>query len=197
MLKLSISLSVNLLQCHHLWLRVLFVGYHFYEQTTLLGAFWKCDILHYFSWAVIFLIWAYVPDPWLHAIGIFYYPSRWVRFVFELLKFQNSLHAKPLWAEFSRFQADETKPKFLNSLFRGVCVYKVWPSLASWATLDSTVALHGLHFGGLKFGVKDLCCELTICSIYPFWWILLDKQKRNAIGIWAHIGVSDLRFWWV
>jgi len=26
---------------------------------------------------VIFLVWAYVPDPWLHAIGIFYYPSRY------------------------------------------------------------------------------------------------------------------------
>ncbi|PSS17831.1 Phosphatidylinositol N-acetylglucosaminyltransferase subunit P like [Actinidia chinensis var. chinensis] len=26
---------------------------------------------------VIFLIWAYVPEPWLHHIGIFYYPSRY------------------------------------------------------------------------------------------------------------------------
>ncbi|KAK6919886.1 PIG-P [Dillenia turbinata] len=25
---------------------------------------------------VIFFIWAYVPEPWLHAIGISYYPSR-------------------------------------------------------------------------------------------------------------------------
>lgn len=24
----------------------------------------------------LFLVWAYVPEPWLHAIGIFYYPSR-------------------------------------------------------------------------------------------------------------------------
>ncbi|KAL5560596.1 hypothetical protein UlMin_036807 [Ulmus minor] len=26
---------------------------------------------------VIFLVWAYVPDSWLHSIGIFYYPSRY------------------------------------------------------------------------------------------------------------------------
>lgn len=26
---------------------------------------------------VIFLVWAYVPEPWLHAVGIFYYPSRY------------------------------------------------------------------------------------------------------------------------
>jgi phosphatidylinositol glycan class P protein len=26
---------------------------------------------------VIFLVWAYVPEPWLHSIGIFYYPSRY------------------------------------------------------------------------------------------------------------------------
>ncbi|KAL7162267.1 hypothetical protein ACSBR2_042699 [Camellia fascicularis] len=25
---------------------------------------------------VIFLIWAYLPEPWLHFIGIYYYPSR-------------------------------------------------------------------------------------------------------------------------
>ncbi|CAL5440116.1 unnamed protein product [Camellia sinensis] len=25
---------------------------------------------------VIFLIWAYLPEPWLHLIGIYYYPSR-------------------------------------------------------------------------------------------------------------------------
>ncbi|KAJ0700846.1 putative phosphatidylinositol N-acetylglucosaminyltransferase [Helianthus annuus] len=25
---------------------------------------------------VIFMVWAYVPDPWLHSIGIFYYPSK-------------------------------------------------------------------------------------------------------------------------
>ncbi|CAL9006316.1 unnamed protein product [Prunus brigantina] len=27
--------------------------------------------------AVIFLVWAYVPESWLHSIGIFYYPSRY------------------------------------------------------------------------------------------------------------------------
>ncbi|GKA28408.1 phosphatidylinositol N-acetylglucosaminyltransferase subunit P-like protein [Tanacetum coccineum] len=27
---------------------------------------------------VIFLVWAYVRDPWLHSIGIFYYPSKYV-----------------------------------------------------------------------------------------------------------------------
>ncbi|GKV20302.1 hypothetical protein SLEP1_g30451 [Rubroshorea leprosula] len=26
---------------------------------------------------VIFLVWAYVPEPWLHSIGIFDYPSRY------------------------------------------------------------------------------------------------------------------------
>ncbi|KAG2669074.1 hypothetical protein I3843_14G017300 [Carya illinoinensis] len=26
---------------------------------------------------VIFLVWAYVPEAWLHSIGIFYYPSRY------------------------------------------------------------------------------------------------------------------------
>ncbi|CAI9279161.1 phosphatidylinositol N-acetylglucosaminyltransferase subunit P [Lactuca sativa] len=26
---------------------------------------------------VIFMVWAYVPDPWLHSIGIFYYPSKY------------------------------------------------------------------------------------------------------------------------
>lgn len=26
---------------------------------------------------VIFIIWAYVPDRWLHSIGIYYYPSRY------------------------------------------------------------------------------------------------------------------------
>ncbi|XP_022146985.1 phosphatidylinositol N-acetylglucosaminyltransferase subunit P-like [Momordica charantia] len=26
---------------------------------------------------VVFLIWAYVPDSWLHSVGIFYYPSRY------------------------------------------------------------------------------------------------------------------------
>lgn len=26
---------------------------------------------------VIFMAWAYVPDPWLHSIGIFYYPSKY------------------------------------------------------------------------------------------------------------------------
>ncbi|BBG97219.1 Phosphatidylinositol N-acetylglucosaminyltransferase, GPI19/PIG-P subunit [Prunus dulcis] len=26
---------------------------------------------------VIFLVWAYVPESWLHSIGIFYYPSRY------------------------------------------------------------------------------------------------------------------------
>ncbi|XAR67785.1 Phosphatidylinositol N-acetylglucosaminyltransferase [Bertholletia excelsa] len=26
---------------------------------------------------VIFLIWAYVPEPWLHFLGIYYYPSRY------------------------------------------------------------------------------------------------------------------------
>ncbi|KAI3449017.1 hypothetical protein Pfo_005682 [Paulownia fortunei] len=26
---------------------------------------------------VIFIIWAYVPDYWLHSIGIYYYPSRY------------------------------------------------------------------------------------------------------------------------
>ncbi|XVF71296.1 hypothetical protein PTKIN_Ptkin12aG0025500 [Pterospermum kingtungense] len=25
---------------------------------------------------VIFLVWAYIPEPWLHSVGIFYYPSR-------------------------------------------------------------------------------------------------------------------------
>ncbi|XVF31786.1 hypothetical protein REPUB_Repub17cG0022400 [Reevesia pubescens] len=25
----------------------------------------------------IFLVWAYIPEPWLHSIGIFYYPSRY------------------------------------------------------------------------------------------------------------------------
>lgn len=30
----------------------------------------------YCSWPVLFLVWAYVPETWLHAIGIFYYPSR-------------------------------------------------------------------------------------------------------------------------
>ncbi|GMN39112.1 hypothetical protein TIFTF001_008334 [Ficus carica] len=27
--------------------------------------------------AAIFLIWAYVPESWLHSVGIFYYPSRY------------------------------------------------------------------------------------------------------------------------
>ncbi|KAF8380665.1 hypothetical protein HHK36_028155 [Tetracentron sinense] len=26
---------------------------------------------------VIFLVWAYVPEPWLHSVGITYYPSRY------------------------------------------------------------------------------------------------------------------------
>lgn len=26
---------------------------------------------------VVYLIWAYVPDSWLHSVGIFYYPSRY------------------------------------------------------------------------------------------------------------------------
>ncbi|XVF71295.1 hypothetical protein PTKIN_Ptkin12aG0025500 [Pterospermum kingtungense] len=26
---------------------------------------------------VIFLVWAYIPEPWLHSVGIFYYPSRY------------------------------------------------------------------------------------------------------------------------
>ncbi|KAL0380012.1 UNVERIFIED_CONTAM: Phosphatidylinositol N-acetylglucosaminyltransferase subunit P [Sesamum angustifolium] len=26
---------------------------------------------------VVFIIWAYVPDRWLHSIGIYYYPSRY------------------------------------------------------------------------------------------------------------------------
>ncbi|KAK9273001.1 hypothetical protein L1049_017808 [Liquidambar formosana] len=26
---------------------------------------------------VFFLVWAYVPEPWLHSIGIYYYPSRY------------------------------------------------------------------------------------------------------------------------
>ncbi|GFP81441.1 phosphatidylinositol n-acetylglucosaminyltransferase subunit p [Phtheirospermum japonicum] len=26
---------------------------------------------------VVFIIWAYVPDHWLHSIGIYYYPSRY------------------------------------------------------------------------------------------------------------------------
>ncbi|CAH9088597.1 unnamed protein product [Cuscuta europaea] len=26
---------------------------------------------------VIFLVWAYVPENWLHSVGIFYYPSRY------------------------------------------------------------------------------------------------------------------------
>ncbi|XP_057807910.1 phosphatidylinositol N-acetylglucosaminyltransferase subunit P [Salvia miltiorrhiza] len=26
---------------------------------------------------VIFIVWAYVPDHWLHSIGIYYYPSRY------------------------------------------------------------------------------------------------------------------------
>ncbi|KAM7268560.1 hypothetical protein ACFE04_010726 [Oxalis oulophora] len=30
-----------------------------------------------FAATVVFLVWAYVPDPWLHSIGIFYYPSRY------------------------------------------------------------------------------------------------------------------------
>ncbi|KAF5727700.1 hypothetical protein HS088_TW22G01397 [Tripterygium wilfordii] len=25
----------------------------------------------------IFLVWAYVPEPWLHSVGIFYYPNRY------------------------------------------------------------------------------------------------------------------------
>ncbi|XVE78576.1 hypothetical protein DITRI_Ditri13aG0156900 [Diplodiscus trichospermus] len=25
----------------------------------------------------IFLVWAYIPEPWLHSVGIFYYPSRY------------------------------------------------------------------------------------------------------------------------
>lgn len=27
--------------------------------------------------AGLFLVWAYVPEPWLHAVGLFYYPSRY------------------------------------------------------------------------------------------------------------------------
>ncbi|KAL1345523.1 hypothetical protein AAHE18_08G123400 [Arachis hypogaea] len=27
--------------------------------------------------AVIFLVWAYVPESWLHSVGIYYYPSRY------------------------------------------------------------------------------------------------------------------------
>ncbi|XP_047983609.1 uncharacterized protein LOC125224275 [Salvia hispanica] len=33
---------------------------------------------------VIFIVWAYVPDHWLHSIGIYYYPSRFV-FSYDLL----------------------------------------------------------------------------------------------------------------
>ncbi|KAI3956480.1 hypothetical protein MKX01_016893 [Papaver californicum] len=29
---------------------------------------------------VIYLIWAYTPEPWLHSVGITYYPSRSVSF---------------------------------------------------------------------------------------------------------------------
>ncbi|KAI4332144.1 hypothetical protein L6164_017077 [Bauhinia variegata] len=27
--------------------------------------------------SVVFFVWAYVPDSWLHSIGVFYYPSRY------------------------------------------------------------------------------------------------------------------------
>ncbi|XP_020550559.1 phosphatidylinositol N-acetylglucosaminyltransferase subunit P, partial [Sesamum indicum] len=30
-----------------------------------------------FGVSVVFIIWAYVPDRWLHSIGIYYYPSRY------------------------------------------------------------------------------------------------------------------------
>ncbi|KAJ4837036.1 hypothetical protein Tsubulata_028291 [Turnera subulata] len=26
---------------------------------------------------VVFLVWAYVPEPWLHSVGIYYYPNRY------------------------------------------------------------------------------------------------------------------------
>ncbi|KAK3008184.1 hypothetical protein RJ639_014508 [Escallonia herrerae] len=34
-------------------------------------------LLDYFLLSVMFLVWAYFPDHWLHSVGIFYYPSRY------------------------------------------------------------------------------------------------------------------------
>jgi len=33
-------------------------------------------LVHFPLWIVIFFVWAYVPESWLHSIGISYYPSR-------------------------------------------------------------------------------------------------------------------------
>ncbi|ESN92999.1 hypothetical protein HELRODRAFT_69512, partial [Helobdella robusta] len=35
-------------------------------------------VLYLFSWVglVLHLIWAYTPDEWLHAVGVYYYPQK-------------------------------------------------------------------------------------------------------------------------
>lgn len=64
----------------------------------------------------------------------------------------------------------------------------------AWPTLDSKV-LHG--FAPWRFWIwRERTWQLW-SRIYLFWWILLDKQKRNRIGLWEHIGVSNLNFGWV
>lgn len=69
-----------------LWLQVYFI-YH----PSSLRDFRKQNFLLIFTliflWAVIFLVWAYVPESWLHSIGIFYYPSRSAWFLSCVCKF--------------------------------------------------------------------------------------------------------------
>ena len=58
------------------WMRwLIFSGkYHVLLSRVFMG---------FLSWliAAVFLVWAYTPEPWLHALGITYYPSKWAFFL--------------------------------------------------------------------------------------------------------------------